>query len=104
MENYGGRAQMESRHSILWRRLSPPLSGARVNLCVLWVGRQLSLLGGRERIATTQCDRRRATIASSAYARSPKFTRAACPQPTLPDARLRADVQATPVDHPGLKH
>ena len=71
MENYGGCAQMESRHSILWRRLSP-LSGARVNLCVLWVGRQLSLLGGREPIATTQCDRRRATIDSSAYARSPK--------------------------------
>ena len=33
-----------------------------------------------------------------------KFTRAACPHPTLPAARLRADVQATPVDNPGLKH
>ena len=75
------RTMMRRPHSILWRRLSP-LSGARVNLCVLWVGRQLSLLGGREPIATTQCDRRRATIDSSAYARSP----------------------ATPVDHPRLKH
>ena len=57
---------MESRHSILWRRLSP-LSGARVNLCILWVGRQLSLLGGREPIATTQCDRRRANTVSCAF-------------------------------------
>ena len=87
---------MERRHSICWKRLSP-LSGARVNLCVLWVGRQLSLLGGREPIATTQCDRRRAIIDSSAYARSPKCTRAAWPHPTLPDARRRADVLATPV-------
>mgnify|MGYP006235449091 CR=1 FL=1 len=74
MENYGGRAQMESRHSILWRRLSP-LSGARVNLCLLWVGRQLSLLGGREPIATTQCDRRRANTDSCA------FTEALNPKP-----------------------
>ena len=71
MVNYGGRAQMDSRHSIFWSRLSP-LSGARVNLCVLWVGRQLSLLGGRKPIATTQCDRRRANIDSSTYARCSK--------------------------------
>ena len=77
-----------------------------MNLCVLWVGRQLSLLGGREPIATTQCDRRRANTDSCAFteALNPKFTRAACPLPTLPDTRLRADVRATPVDHPGLKH
>ena len=57
---------MESRHSI-YGGGSPPLAGARVNLCVLWVGRQLSLLGGREPIATTQCDRRRAITDSCAF-------------------------------------
>ena len=33
-----------------------------MNLCVVWVGCQLSLLGGRKPIATTLCDRRRAII------------------------------------------
>ena len=37
-----------------------------MNLCVLWVGCQLSLLGGKKPIATTLCDRRRAIINSCA--------------------------------------
>ena len=45
---------------------APPDAVARVNLCVLWVGSQLSLLGGKRPIATTRCDRRRATIDSCA--------------------------------------
>ena len=49
----------------LWKLLSPD-AVARVNLCVLWVGCQLSLLGGKRPIATTRCDRRRATINSCA--------------------------------------
>ena len=46
--------------------IAPPHAVARVNLCVLWVGCQLSLLGGKWPIATTRCDRRRATIDSCA--------------------------------------
>ena len=46
--------------------IAPPHTVARVNLCVLWVGCQLSLLGGRKPIATTLCDRRRANITSCA--------------------------------------
>ena len=49
----------------LWKLVSPD-AVARVNLCVLWVGCQLSLLGGKRPIATTRCDRRRATINSCA--------------------------------------
>ena len=49
----------------LWKWFSPD-AVARVNLCVLWVGCQLSLLGGKRPIATTRCDRRRATINSCA--------------------------------------
>ena len=44
-------------------------------------GCQRTLLGGIKPIATTQCDRRSAITVSSAYERSPKFTRAACPHP-----------------------
>ena len=49
----------------LWKLLSPD-AVAQVNLCVLWVGCQLSLLGGKRPIATTRCDRRRAIINSCA--------------------------------------
>ena len=44
-----------------------------MNLGVLWVGCQLSLLGGRKPIATTLCDRRRAIKDSSAYATKPYY-------------------------------
>ena len=39
---------------------------------VMWVGCQLSLLGGRKPIATTQCDRRHAIKDCSAYAAKPE--------------------------------
>ena len=66
-----------------------------MNLCVMRVGRQLSLLGGKNPIATSLCDRRRAIIVSCASreALNPKFTRAACPHPPSQDAQRRADVQ-----------
>ena len=53
---------MKSRHPILWRRLGGPGE----NVYVVWVGRQLSMLGGKKPIATKRCDRRRATINSCA--------------------------------------
>ena len=58
-----------SRRDRNWKRapgIASPNAVARVNLYVLWVGCQLSLLGGRRPIATQRCDRRRATIDSCA--------------------------------------
>ena len=50
---------------MFWERTLPH-AVARVNLCVLWVGCQLSLLGGKRPIATKRCDRRSAINNSSA--------------------------------------
>ena len=57
---------MTPEHEPAQETALPPTRWARVNLCVLWVGRQLSLLGGKEPIATTLCDRRRAITYSCA--------------------------------------
>ena len=86
--------------------IAPPHAVARVNLCVLWVGCQLSLLGGKRPIATTRCDRRRAIINSCASreALNPKFTRAACPHPTLPGGAATRGCAIPHCDNPGLKH
>ena len=45
---------------------SPPFTGGPGKFYVMWAGRQLSLLGGRMPIATSQCDRRRAITYSCA--------------------------------------
>ena len=45
---------------------SPPFTGGPGKFYVVWAGRQLSLLGGRMPIATSQCDRRRAITYSCA--------------------------------------
>ena len=84
--------------------IGPPHAVARVNLCVLWVGCQLSLLGGKWPIATTRCDRRRATIDSCALREAINSPGPHARSPPSQVARLRADVRATPVDNPGLKH
>ena len=74
--------------------IAPPDAVARVNLCELWVGCPLSLLGGKRPIATIRCDRRRAIINSCA---SRKALNSPGPLARIPPslvARLRADVQS----------
>ena len=59
-------ARAANRHGI---HLSTVLGPGKIK--VMWVGCQLSLLGGRKPIATTQCDRRHAIKDCSAYAAKP---------------------------------
>ena len=62
-----------------------------MNLCVLWVGCQLSLLGGETPIATTRCDRRRATTNNCLFSESEECYNSGGLQPPLGSPDLAPD-------------